>query len=225
VKGFIYQIVSRATGRRYIGSTTRSPTLRWQEHKTQLRAGKHFNSRLQKAFLKYGEDNFLFSVIERTDSVHGLEESYLGTTTCELYNFAYDASAPMHGRKHTQESIAKMKANRKPLTQAVRKRLGEAARARSSGRKASVETKRKMARAHAGQRRTPDQCTNIKEAVRAFKACAIERFELATRLCISYYTCITDVTADGFSPSAVSHALAGRTKSSGGFGWRYATDG
>lgn len=62
----IYQILSTATGKRYIGSS-KSIRNRWYQHRRQLRRGRHTSPRLQRAWNKHGEDNFVFSVLEECE--------------------------------------------------------------------------------------------------------------------------------------------------------------
>jgi group I intron endonuclease len=59
----IYQIVSCATGKLYVGSS-KSIGRRWTEHRRQLKAKVHPSPRLQRAWDKHGESNFVFSVLE-----------------------------------------------------------------------------------------------------------------------------------------------------------------
>lgn len=59
----IYQIEHVASGKKYIGSARRIRR-RISKHKTDLRAGKHHCSKLQRSWDKYGEDAFAFSVVE-----------------------------------------------------------------------------------------------------------------------------------------------------------------
>ena len=52
--GLIYYITSKATGRVYVGSTTRSAKQRWAEHMHYLRKGTHHSKHLQRVYAKYG---------------------------------------------------------------------------------------------------------------------------------------------------------------------------
>lgn len=48
----------------YVGITCREFSVRFSEHRTKLKAGKHHNDRLQRSYNKYGQDTFEFTPIE-----------------------------------------------------------------------------------------------------------------------------------------------------------------
>lgn len=59
----IYKIVCTVNKRIYIGQST-DITERWKDHTRRLTINKHDNRYLQNAWNKYGEDSFIFSVVE-----------------------------------------------------------------------------------------------------------------------------------------------------------------
>lgn len=59
----IYQIVNTKTQQTYLGQTSVG-SLRFRTHKTKLRHQKHYVSSLQEDWNKYGEDAFVFEIIE-----------------------------------------------------------------------------------------------------------------------------------------------------------------
>jgi group I intron endonuclease len=62
----IYKITSITSGKIYIGCASNVRT-RINGHLYNLRKDKHNNSYLQKAWAKYGEENFIFEMIEKCD--------------------------------------------------------------------------------------------------------------------------------------------------------------
>jgi hypothetical protein len=62
----IYQIINKQTGCRYIGQSE-IPNKRRTKHWTYLRGGYHGNPPLQQAYNKYGEDAFIFEMIEHCE--------------------------------------------------------------------------------------------------------------------------------------------------------------
>ena len=69
----LYKIECVPTGRVYIGSAV-VVQRRLQQHRYALRAGKHDNSRLQRAWDKYGEASFHFSHIASALSITSLPQ-------------------------------------------------------------------------------------------------------------------------------------------------------
>lgn len=59
----IYEISSIASGKSYVGSSWQIHT-RWARHRYELRRNTHRSPRLQQAWNKHGEANFVFTVLE-----------------------------------------------------------------------------------------------------------------------------------------------------------------
>ena len=62
----IYQIKNIINGKKYIGLSKNCEN-RFKKHKGLLKNNKHENIKLQNAWNKYGEQNFVFSIIEETN--------------------------------------------------------------------------------------------------------------------------------------------------------------
>lgn len=109
IKSGIYQIRNTINNKCYIGSS-RCIEKRWRTHKSELKHNKHDNTHLQRAWDKYGKDNFVFEVLEEVpvDKLIEVEQQYLDVIKLMsnfYYNGNYDAvKAGMSGRKHTNES-------------------------------------------------------------------------------------------------------------------------
>lgn len=83
----IYNIYCTSTGKNYIGSAV-NLYQRYIDHTKTLRISKHGNARLQNAWNKYGEDTFIFFVLEKVEDKINLisrEQFYL-----DLYQ-SYDS--------------------------------------------------------------------------------------------------------------------------------------
>jgi group I intron endonuclease len=76
----IYRIRNLINDNCYYGSS-KNIEKRWKTHKNQLRRKKHINSILQSAWNKYGEENFIFEIIEECskDKLFETEQKYLDT--------------------------------------------------------------------------------------------------------------------------------------------------
>ena len=63
MKAYIYFIINKITGERYVGQTTNF-VRRKNEHLSQLKDKTHVNKKLQNAWNKYGENNFIVEKIQ-----------------------------------------------------------------------------------------------------------------------------------------------------------------
>lgn len=132
----IYQIQNRTNGHRYVGSTV-NLRKRWLGHLGGLRRQRHRNRHLQGAFNRYGEDAFVFSVLEyvqESDNLIGREQHYLDTVKPE-YNMEPVAGSPLGVRRSLE----------------TRRKMGEAQR----GRPCSAETRSKISESLKGRNREP----------------------------------------------------------------------
>jgi group I intron endonuclease len=98
----VYTITNIINGKYYVGSSNNIKR-RWRHHKDTLRRGIHPNKYLQRAFDKYGEDNFLFEIVELTEEYILKEQEILDRNFEATYNIAIMADAPMTGKKHAEK--------------------------------------------------------------------------------------------------------------------------
>lgn len=70
----VYCITNRLTGHFYIGATTQTIAIRWDQHRQSLAAGTHHNKRLQADWDIYGPPAFRFAAIE---VVHDPEQVFI----------------------------------------------------------------------------------------------------------------------------------------------------
>lgn len=149
--GGIYQWRNKIDGKIYIGSAKNFEERR-KRHLRQLRGNYHHSILFQRAFNKYGEDNFVFEILEYLEDDNDLrlkiEQEYLdklqpfapngyniskGATNCVLYG----EQNGMWGK------------------------LGE--NNPNFGRKNSEETKQKISKGNKGKKRTPEMIKHMSE--------------------------------------------------------------
>jgi group I intron endonuclease len=100
---FIYKIINTINNKFYVGSTTNTKE-RFRVHRTRLRANRHHSKHLQAAWNKYGEDAFVFHVIQTIPEGESLQEAenvwlfeHVGKDHC--YNKSRYSDTPMRGIK------------------------------------------------------------------------------------------------------------------------------
>jgi len=76
----IYRIKNLINGKCYYGSSKKIEK-KWKTHLNQLRNKKHINCILQNAWNKYGEDNFIFEIVEECEleKLFEVEQKYIDT--------------------------------------------------------------------------------------------------------------------------------------------------
>lgn len=74
----IYKIENKVNGKIYVGSS-KDIKNRWMQHKRELNKNTHHSVKLQRAWNKYGEENFEFSILEECaeDKRLYLEQYYI----------------------------------------------------------------------------------------------------------------------------------------------------
>lgn len=109
----VYKITNIINGKFYIGSTNNYKR-RVRAHISKLNQNKHSNSLLQRAWLKYKEDNFVFKVIEIVNTnLLEREQYYLDSLKpydkSIGYNILKDTGFTWQGCKHSKATIIKMR--------------------------------------------------------------------------------------------------------------------
>lgn len=106
----IYQITNIITGDFYIGSSANIEQ-RWKEHRKRLTRGNNGCVILQRAWSKYGEDAFSFSIIEVVEKEKTAllaREDYYIQTLKPAYNSTFIANSHL-GMKRSDETKAKLR--------------------------------------------------------------------------------------------------------------------
>jgi group I intron endonuclease len=145
MKSGIYQIQNLINGKVYVGSAV-NLKIRKRDHLYVLNKNRHYNHKLQKAYNKYGIENFEFSVIEYVENPKNLlklEQWYMDSYDAVKngYNVCPKAGS-QYGLKRSQESKQKQRI-------AMKNKYANSCHPRF-GQKHSDETKLKMSEAKRG---------------------------------------------------------------------------
>lgn len=165
---WIYCIENIYTHKKYIGYTRNCFGDRFDNHLNQLRHNIHKSTEMQNDYNIYGEDSFVFSVIENIDkNTSNPEEFYdkekyyisLYNTVENGYNTSTGGRGGATGIPLSDEHIQKIaEINRKRLTNShlseeTRKKISQS----NTGKIMSEEAKEKIRQANTGKTRTKEQ--------------------------------------------------------------------
>lgn len=124
---FIYKIINQVNDKFYVGSTTNTRE-RFRTHRNRLRNNRHHSKHLQAAWNKYGEEKFIFKVVEIVsdcESLRAIEDKWLaehvGKEYC--YNKSLYSDAPMRGiikEKHPNFGVPKSAEQRQAISDALK---------------------------------------------------------------------------------------------------------
>lgn len=132
--GVIYKIVNVKNNACYIGSSIGDGRLRWNRHKTNLNKNNHHSQYLQRAWNKYGKNNFKFEIIEDILNIDGkellvIEQKYLDDRKLNYpselnYNVCWIAGNRL-GYTYSEKSREKMSKSHlgKTVSQKVRDKI------------------------------------------------------------------------------------------------------
>ena len=133
----VYAIVNLVNNKFYIGSAVRVHKdksacgfyARWNTHLSTLLGNSHCNQHLQRAWNKYGSENFEFRILEITEPELGeeIEQIYLDVSDdSQRYNLNPNASSCLGAKRSKEfcENLSKIHKG-KTISEEHRKRLSE----------------------------------------------------------------------------------------------------
>lgn len=164
--GTIYKIRNLVDGKVYVGQAIRFEK-RKSRHLWELRAGRHSNDHLQRAWLLQGEAQFLFEVLkDDVDPLHLTreEQRFIDVYRASDPAFGYNkspAAASNRGVKYSVASRLKMSIAQKgrTFTDDARRRIA----ASLTGKTISAETIAKRVLKTKGLKRTEKTCTLLRD--------------------------------------------------------------
>lgn len=106
----IYKITNKLNNKCYIGSSKTLKKRLKYEHKAVLNKNKHWNEHLQLAWNKYGQDSFIFEIIENVSNEDLLierEQYWMDYYKSYDRKYGYNISPKADRSKQSKESILK----------------------------------------------------------------------------------------------------------------------
>lgn len=183
----IYKIINVVNNKFYVGSAV-DLKRRKARHFSELRNGKHNNRYLQAAWVKYGEQSFVFVVVEElSDDADLLAaenvwlKEHVGKDYC--YNLGVDATAPMlgvggeasptWGYKHTPKALMQIGVASKARVQSEEEKSKRRTTMRGKPQPTSVRAKISATLSGEGNfwygKKRPDHGVKVSRAVTAIK--------------------------------------------------------
>lgn len=162
--GGIYQIRQLSTGKKYIGSGT-NLSRRLSRHRSELNCNRHANHHLQNAWVKHGEADFLFEVLEIVDISEGkqrlIEREQWYLDNCVAWKFDFNIAPTAYSpagippTDETLEKIRKAVTGRK-ISESGRQSLRDSwSRRKEQGFQVSEEARKNQSAARKGKKYQP----------------------------------------------------------------------
>lgn len=110
----VYKITNKINNKFYIGSSNDIINTRWKWHKSCLKNNTHTNIHLQRAYNKYGNENFIYEIIEETLDAKNKEQYYIDLLKPYIYgyNIAKDVNFPTKNYKFNKKTKKIMRKKR-----------------------------------------------------------------------------------------------------------------
>lgn len=197
--GVIYQIINTITNQKYVGST-KNFDRRKKSHIRKLKQGIHENKHLLNSFNKYGENCFQIQVLESVsvEDMLIIEQTYLDSDQFD-FNICLIVKQPPDRKGYSPSKATREKISRARL-----------------GSNHTEATKAKMSKTRKGLRHSEKARENMSKMNPRNKEIVqmdISGKEIARYRSKSYATKITGIHLDA--------TIAGRTKTAGGYKWKY----
>jgi group I intron endonuclease len=107
---YLYKIENKINKKQYVGITN-DIKRRWREHKRELKGNRHGNIKLQNAWNKYGEENFVFKKIQDFNTLQEMnkaEVEYIKKYNLLSNKNGYNLQEGGNSFRHTKEAKEKI---------------------------------------------------------------------------------------------------------------------
>lgn len=215
----VYIHTNKINGKKYIGLTSKTPSERWRNG-----YGYNHSTHFNHAIRKYGWDNFdheIYASGLTADGASELERKLISefNTTNDCYGYNLDAGGSR--TKHSEETKQKMRdaaTGRKHTPETIEKlRKASTGNKNSVGHKHTEESNQKNREAHLGKTHTLSEESKLKIAMSHKNRKIVTCVETN----IDYPSIGLAAKATGTSQGSISSVLTGRSKTAGGYHWKY----
>ena len=158
----IYKIENKLNGHCYIGSS-KNIKKRWYEHRRRLKNNTHHSIVLQRAWNKYGEENFKFDILCYCSENELLikEQEFFNELKPEY--IILKIAGRLNGYKHTEETKKKIKEKRaKQIIVMSKERRDNISKAKV-GKKLSPEHKKSLSKAKTNKKLSKEHKNKIRQ--------------------------------------------------------------
>lgn len=224
----IYCIKNLINDKIYIGQSTNIKK-RWKVHTKELNCNTHCNSYLQKAWNKYGSDNFKFYVLEKCDKkeLNEKEIYYIKTLFAHCNQNGYNLTFGGEGRRgyhltdKQKENIRNGRINFKHS-----KETKEYISKIQTGRLLSDEWKENISRAHKEKIASGDIIPNIINLSNHIEKCKtpINCYDSDCNLVSKFDSIHNAAACLNVEATNICKVLKGKHKTCGGYTFTYTTE-
>lgn len=234
----IYKITCLSNGIIYIGSSNNIKK-RWAKHIRCFRKGDHCNPRMQNCFNKYGENDFIFEVVELVENLENLivrEQHYIDLYNACKYEFGFNmcpVAGSTQGRIVSDQArinLSKALKGRpgKPTTEATKEKQRQAKLKNPTrywlGKNHSPETKNKISKIQIGRKASEGTKAKMKQKYLENKLNGVCAFKSKQATVVDKNGNIIHITNiaefcrnNNLSPSCLNRVIIGERKQHKGY--------